>query len=195
MKTWEKDGIVYFEEPYRVTFLEWMNKVGGCDSLVLKKEERTEDGCDNWIYVVAYAKTKFHNEFLQKVVLPELSKTQELDIEQGYDDAPSFLEVQIKKAEPIRTHEEYGIVYFDKPYRTRLTPWGIERQSCSSLILAETEETEDGEDEYIQVVAYSTSKSLNMYLELVVRDELSKSYNIEVLPGTLSTAGIGGLYV
>lgn len=60
--SYEKDGIVFFEKPYRVDALEWDNSHVGLDSIILCREDYDEDkGSGITIYVVCYASSADYN--------------------------------------------------------------------------------------------------------------------------------------
>ena len=69
----EKNGIIYFDKPYKTTLVSWVLEHELCDSLVLDKEELIYGGCDEWIYVRCYARSREYNDRLYSdVYLSEL---------------------------------------------------------------------------------------------------------------------------
>ena len=67
IKTYERDGIIFFEEPYRVLFIKWVNDLDIGDSIAYDKGEYDDDGLDI-IYIVCYAKTRDYNVSLRDVL-------------------------------------------------------------------------------------------------------------------------------
>lgn len=63
-ETYEKDGIIYFKEPYRVDFWDWIDEHIGIDTLFIKNLVELKNDI---IYVVAYAKSKFYNAKLSEI--------------------------------------------------------------------------------------------------------------------------------
>ena len=68
-ETYEKDGIIYFKEPYRVDFWDWIDEHIGIDTLFVKNPVELKNDI---IYVVAYAKNKIYN-----AKLSEMNKSRE----------------------------------------------------------------------------------------------------------------------
>lgn len=69
----EKDGIIYLDKPYKTTLVSWVLEHELCDSLALDKEELIDSGCDEWIYVCGYARSREYNDRLYSdVYLSEL---------------------------------------------------------------------------------------------------------------------------
>ena len=72
-KTHEKNGIIYFDIPFKTTLVSWVLEHELCDSLVLDREELIDDGCDEWIYVRCYARSReYNNRLYSDVFLSEL---------------------------------------------------------------------------------------------------------------------------
>ena len=67
----EKNGIIYFDKPYKTTLVSWVLEHELCDSLVLDKEELIDGGCDEWIYVRCYARSREYNNRLYSDVYSE----------------------------------------------------------------------------------------------------------------------------
>lgn len=64
MNTHEKEGIVYFNEPYKVNFWEWIDEHIGLDTLIMKNPVKLEKDV---IYVIAFAKNKSYNAKLNAI--------------------------------------------------------------------------------------------------------------------------------
>lgn len=64
---YEKNGIIYFRTPYKVSCTEWVMSHLDCDSLVTAESMDVED--DDIVYVRCYAKSKEYNKQLRFEVL------------------------------------------------------------------------------------------------------------------------------
>ncbi len=63
-ETYEKDGIIYFKEPFRADFWEWIDEHIGVDTMFIKNPVELEEDI---IYVVVYAKDKGNNAKLSEI--------------------------------------------------------------------------------------------------------------------------------
>lgn len=68
-ETYEKEGIIYFKEPFKTDFWEWIDEHVGIDTLFVKNPVELEKDI---IYVLAYAKDKSYN-----VKLSEINKSRQ----------------------------------------------------------------------------------------------------------------------
>ena len=62
MKTTEKNGIIYFAQPFRIDFMEWLYTHLDCDSIIEKQTTYS-----NLISVLCFAKSKEFNTRLREV--------------------------------------------------------------------------------------------------------------------------------
>lgn len=70
-ESYEKNGIIYFKTPYKVSCTEWVMSHLDCDSLVTAESLELED--DDIVYVRCYARSKEYNRRLRfEVLLKEL---------------------------------------------------------------------------------------------------------------------------
>ena len=63
-ETYEKDGIIYFKEPYRTNLWEWLDSHIGVDTLFIRNRQDLDN---NIINVLAYAKVKEYNAKLNEI--------------------------------------------------------------------------------------------------------------------------------
>lgn len=63
-ETYEQEGIVYFKEPYKTDFWDWIDDHIGVDTLFVKNPVELENDV---IYVIAYAKDKMYNAKLSEI--------------------------------------------------------------------------------------------------------------------------------
>lgn len=61
-ETYEKDGIIYFKEPYKVKVSEWGFDILGCNTVI-----KDDSWSDNYITVYCYASKPEYNSILRKV--------------------------------------------------------------------------------------------------------------------------------
>ena len=64
VETYEKEGIVYFKEPYKTNLWEWLDTHIGIDTLFVKNRQALDN---NIMYVLAYAKDKTYNAKLSEI--------------------------------------------------------------------------------------------------------------------------------
>lgn len=60
-ETYEKDGIIYYREPYKISFNKWLENHLDCDAVVKSQMQYSPVG-----EVVCYAKNKNYNTQLQE---------------------------------------------------------------------------------------------------------------------------------
>lgn len=60
-ETYEKNGIIYFKEPYRINFSQWLENHLDCDSVVKSQIQYSPVG-----EIICYAKNKEYNIRLQE---------------------------------------------------------------------------------------------------------------------------------
>lgn len=83
-ETYEKNGIIYFKEPYGADALQWAFSHRDCDSLVLLKSDFDEGtGCGEAIHVVCYASRPEFNDRMESL-LETLEYPEPLRIHRGY---------------------------------------------------------------------------------------------------------------
>ena len=63
-ETYEKDGIIYFKEPYKTDLWEWLDTHIGVDTLFVQNRQALDNDV---IYVLAYAKDKSYNAKLNEI--------------------------------------------------------------------------------------------------------------------------------
>ncbi len=63
-ETYEKEGIIYFQEPYRTDLWEWLDTHIGLDTLFVRNRQALDNDV---IYVLAYAKDKTYNAKLSEI--------------------------------------------------------------------------------------------------------------------------------
>lgn len=63
-ETYEKEGIIYFKEPYKANLWEWLDAHIGIDTLFVRNRQALDN---NIIYVLAYAKDKAYNAKLSEI--------------------------------------------------------------------------------------------------------------------------------
>ncbi len=61
---YEKEGIIYFEKPYKTDLWEWLNTHIGIDTLFVRNRQALDNDI---IYVLAYAKDKTYNNKLREI--------------------------------------------------------------------------------------------------------------------------------
>lgn len=59
-ETFEKNGIIYFKEPYKISFNKWLENHLDCDSVVKNQRQYSPIG-----EIICYAKNKDYNFQLQ----------------------------------------------------------------------------------------------------------------------------------
>lgn len=59
---YEIDGIIYFEHPFEVDYLEWLSKHLDCDSIITR-----ESSYSDVVHVICYACTSDYNKDLRIV--------------------------------------------------------------------------------------------------------------------------------
>ena len=64
VETYEKEGIVYFKEPYKTNLWEWLDTHIGIDTLFVRNRQALDN---NIMYVLAYAKDKTYNAKLSEI--------------------------------------------------------------------------------------------------------------------------------
>ena len=60
-ETYEKNGVIYFREPYKINFTQWLESHLDCDSVVKSQMQYSPMG-----EVICYAKDKKYNVRLQE---------------------------------------------------------------------------------------------------------------------------------
>ena len=63
-ESYEKDGIIYFKEPYETDLWEWLDAHIGIDTLLVRNRQALDNDV---IYVLAYAKDKSYNAKLNEI--------------------------------------------------------------------------------------------------------------------------------
>ena len=81
-KTTLQDGIIYFEKPITVDFIDFSYAHLGCDAIAYRDENEPTGR----VRLVAYASDKQHNNFLRKIFLDKYGK-KEFCIETGLSEA------------------------------------------------------------------------------------------------------------
>ena len=61
-ETYEKDGIVFFVEPYKANKIDWIYDHLDCDTVY-----REDEKYSNTVYIICYAKDSKYNEKLYEV--------------------------------------------------------------------------------------------------------------------------------
>ena len=81
-KTTLQDGIIYFEKPVTVDFIDCSYAHLGCDAIALRDENRLT----GQVKLVAYASDEQHNKLLRKIFLDKYGK-KDFYIETGLSEA------------------------------------------------------------------------------------------------------------
>ena len=63
-ETYEKGGVIFFKEPYRVDCIDWAASHENCYSVVSEKSEYVDEGCGEVFFVYCYASTPKYNDIL-----------------------------------------------------------------------------------------------------------------------------------
>lgn len=78
-ETYEKEGIIYFKEPYKTSGSEWVLSHLDCDSLITQTSfDESQD--EDVAYIRCYAKNEAYNDRLRSYVRPIELKEENLGV-------------------------------------------------------------------------------------------------------------------